>query len=415
MGRAVAVVGLGYVGLPLAVLLSRSGARVFGYDISESKIQDLRQGKSHVEDVSDQDIQQTSIEFVTDLEKAADLVDTFLVCVPSPLVGKEPDYSYVEKAFRTIQNAINFCSPLQATPLVSLESTVGPGTTKRLQLLMEKDGDLILDRDFHLAFSPERVDPRNASFTLDSIPKVVGGVSEKSGQVAKAFYSEFFQHVHLCPSSTEAELAKLWENSFRMVNIAFAQEMDNICRNVFDVDTREVLKAAATKPFGFMPFSPGAGAGGHCIPVDPLYLQRHPQVRSAGFESQVLGAALSHNEYWAEDEIPSRILNEVLCLPQSVDSRVLVVGVTYKPGVSDIRESRPLSIYQTLRNTLPNCRYHDPLVPRLSEEDESADPDFADYDIVIPLLLQTGVDFEKLLRESRRVLNPATLPGLPLP
>lgn len=415
MGRTVTVVGLGYVGLPLAISLDKRGMNVTGYDLNSSKVKMLLSGESYIEDVTNEEVASSNITFSSTPSSSLGGTDTVLVCVPTPLKNGKPNYEYVESAFFDIADHLaRWKASIDCHPvLLVLESTVGPGTTSGRILKILEDVGLELDRHFHLAFSPERVDPKNSKYDISNTPKVVGGVSEASGKAAEAFYLEYLNKVHLAPNSTVAELSKLWENSFRLINIAFAQEMDLFCRDIFEVDTREVLAAASTKPFGFMPFHPGAGIGGHCISVDPVFLQH--ELKKDDYESKLIKSSLEVNQTRIEEDMYYWIINEALRYPAEESLfKLLFIGVSYKAGVSDIRESGPLKLYQSIKGAFlfQNSRYHDPLVPVLPDGDESVSLDnIEEFDAVVPLVLQEGVDFDEVRRRAKKILNPALLPG----
>jgi UDP-N-acetyl-D-glucosamine dehydrogenase len=354
------VIGLGYVGLPLLVRLGRVGFTGVGIDVSAQRCASLMAGKSYVDDITSDEVAQMvaagRLRATTDPAVIAEL-DTINICVPTPLAKtREPDMSFVLSALGMI------AGHLRPGQLVVLESTTYPGTTDEIAVpALEKSG-LKCGQDFHLAFSPERIDPGNVDFPLERIPKVVGGVTPRCTELATAFYSHLVERVVPVSSTRAAELTKLLENTFRIVNIGLANELALLADNL-EVDIWEVIDAASTKPFGFMPFYPGPGLGGHCIPVDPFYLSW--KVREHGQEAQFVELAGEINRrmpLFVVDKI-TLALND---LRQSVrGSRVLVLGVSYKRNVGDVRESAALDIIELLHKRGAEVSYCDPHVPAL--------------------------------------------------
>jgi len=359
-----AVFGLGYVGLPLAVTMAKVGVPVVGYDIDDELVSSLQTGRSHVDDVTDADLADARelLRFTSNLEETR-ASDVLFICVPTPLaVGRRPDVSFIENAARAIATV------LRAGHLVILESTTYPGTTEGTVLDILSSSGLRLDEDFLLAYSPERVDPGSSSFRTENIPRVVGGASETSARAAEMVYRRFVEKVFTVSSARTAEMAKLLENTFRWVNIALANEMASIARGI-GVDIWEVIDAAATKPFGFMPFYPGPGVGGHCIPLDPFYLQWAAHLTGEGTRFVELAE-------WINSRMPRLVVERVqdalnergLALR---GSKVLVLGVAYKPNVRDYRESPALECIKLLVQAGAEVRYSDPHVPELHEGDLS--------------------------------------------
>jgi UDP-N-acetyl-D-glucosamine dehydrogenase len=357
----VAVVGLGYVGLTLAVALGRAGFRVRGIDVDLEKVSLVNDGRSYVGDVPDADLAALvgagRLSATTTFDATAD-ADVVVICVPTPLrKSKEPDISFILSALE------NLLPWLRRGQLVILESTTYPGTTEEvLQPRLEAKG-FTIGRDVFLAFSPERVDPGNARFTTENIPKVVGGVTPACTELAAMFYGKVTRQVHRVSSPRVAETAKLLENIFRSVNIALTNELALACRAI-GVDPWEVVDAAATKPFGFMAFYPGPGTGGHCIPLDPLYLSW--KVRLNGFETRFIALA---------DEINRAMPRHVVSLVADAlndrgrclrGARLLVLGVTYKRDVNDVRESPALEVIRLLGEKGASVGYADPFVPQLA-------------------------------------------------
>jgi UDP-N-acetyl-D-glucosamine dehydrogenase len=361
---SVGVIGLGYVGLPLVVEFARHGFNAVGFEVDQSKADRINTGESYIGDIDSDTVKElveakrlrATIDF-------ADLAtcDAIIICVPTPLrKTKEPDISYIMAAAEQIKQR------LRRGQLVILESTTYPGTTDEVLLPMFAETGLKLDEDFLLAFSPERVDPGNPQFQTHNIPKVVGGVTDDSTAVAAHLYSQIVKDVFAVSSARVAEAAKLLENTFRAVNIGMANEMARLCY-ALNIDTWEVIRAAATKPFGFMPFYPGPGIGGHCIPLDPHYLSW--KARQHGFDSRFIGLA---------EEVNSRMPEHVVQLVADGlngerkamnGSRVLLLGVAYKKDIDDVRESPALSIIDRLRAKGADVSYHDPFVREVRFDD----------------------------------------------
>ncbi len=357
----IAILGQGYVGLPLALEFARCGFRVTGMDADPARVAALGRGDSHVPDVPGGELQaalQDGRYLATSDTGALTEQDAIIICVPTPLrKSKDPDISYIVAA------AEDVARHLRPGQLVVLESTTYPGTTEEVLLPMFERGGLAAGKDFHLAFSPERIDPGNPTYRVKEIPKLVGGVTAACTRVAALLYRQIIAQVLELSSPTVAELAKLYENTFRSVNIALANEFALICHHL-GVSVWEVIQAAATKPFGFMPFYPGPGIGGHCIPVDPMYLSW--KVRLNGYEAKFIGLA---------DEINRAMPRFVLGLLADAlnargkpvkGARVLALGVAYKRGVGDARESPAVEIIGELLRKGAEVRYADPFVPALT-------------------------------------------------
>src|SRR5256714_4640404 len=364
----VGVIGLGYVGLPLATEFAGKGLRATGFEVDATKVAKINSGESYIGDVKSESIKQNvdagRLSATTDFGELKDC-DAIIICVPTPLrKTKEPDVSYILAAAEQIQKHV------RRGQLVILESTTYPGTTDEVLLPMLSETGLKLDEDFLLAFSPERVDPGNPQFQTHNIPKVVGGVTDDSTEAAAFLYTQIVNEVHSVTSARVAEAAKLLENTFRAVNIGMANEMARLCY-ALGIDTWEVIRAAATKPFGFMPFYPGPGIGGHCIPLDPHYLSW--KARQHGFDSRFIGLAEEVNSRMPEHvvQLVSDGLNDAR-KPMN-GSRVLLIGVAYKKDIDDVRESPALSIIDRLRLKGCDVRYHDPFVSDLRFDDTHVD------------------------------------------
>ena len=393
----IGVVGLGYVGLPLVVAFAEAGHEVVGVDVNARVVAALGEGRSHIEDVSDETLQRI-LERFHPTPRYADLakVDAVIVAVPTPLTAnREPDLQPL------IDTGTALANVLQEGQLVVLESTTYPGTTReRFGPLLEESG-LAAGRDFNLAFSPERIDPGRTDFTLKTTPKVVGGLTDECRRRAVELYDEVCDEVVEVSTPEAAELTKLLENIFRSVNIALVNELAIVCDRM-GIDVWEVVEAAATKPYGFMSFKPGPGMGGHCLPVDPFYLTW----RAREFDTQtefveLAGEVNQAMPYFCVERI-ARALNDQAKPVKG--SRVSIVGVSYKPGVGDLRESPALKIVRLLRARGADVSYHDDFVPELPDfELRSEWPE--DADCVVIVTAHPGLDVERLVREAPLVVD----------
>lgn len=409
----IAVLGLGYVGLPLLFKFWSSGLSVVGFDTHAAKIQQLQAGESPIEDVSDIELQsmiRSERCALTDDSALLSTVDALFICVPTPLsASREPDLSFILSAVDTL------IPVLQPYQLVVLESTTYPGTTEELIVpLLEKTG-LQPGKDISLAFSPERIDPSNTDYPVGKIPKVVGGISARCSERACELYRYAGIATHVVSSPRVAEAAKILENTFRSVNIALVNEFAQIC-NVLCIDVWEVIEAAATKPFGFMKFTPGPGIGGHCIPLDPHYLMW--KTRFQGFEPRFISLADQVNR-----EMPHYIVQRSIDILNTQKkplngSRILLCGVAYKANVSDAREAPAVYLWPLLAAKGAEVAYHDPHVKTLTlggqvytSQSLSAEPLRA-YDLVIILTPHDAIDYAmlnqkgQLIFDTRQVLLP---------
>jgi UDP-N-acetyl-D-glucosamine dehydrogenase len=375
------VIGLGYVGLPLAVEFAKTGVAVVGFDVDREKIDSILRGESYISDVDSEAVSRVvsdgTLVATTDFSQLA-AVDTINICVPTPLrKTKDPDLSYVIKAVEQI------AAYLRPGQVVILESTTYPGTvTEVVQPRLEKNG-LRAGTDFFLAFSPERVDPGNTEWMTRNIPKVVGGTDPRSTEVAAALYNLIVETVVPVSSTRVAEMVKLLENTFRAVNIGLVNELALMCRDL-EVDVWEVIDAAKTKPFGFMPFYPGPGLGGHCIPIDPFYLSW--KARQNGFESRFIELA-GHVNASMPRYVVETVTEALNSRERSVrGSRVHLCGVAYKPNVSDVRESPSLDIANLLIRQGAIVSYSDPHVSVLREAGLTLD------EVPLKQALEDGVD-----------------------
>jgi UDP-N-acetyl-D-glucosamine dehydrogenase len=360
----VGIIGMGYVGLPLAVELGREGFSVIGIDINPNKISLINSGKSDIDDISDKDlnplVKAGKIKATTDFS-ALKKTDCVPICVPTPLSKtKDPDVSYILAAVKEVQKYLH---PGQ---LIILESTTYPGTTEELILPMLEETGLKVGQDFFLAFSPERVDPGNPKYGTKNTPRVVGGTTPRCTEIAKLFYEQTITKAVAVSSTKSAEMVKLLENTFRSVNIGLVNEVALMCDRL-KIDVWEIIDAAKTKPFGFMPFYPGPGLGGHCIPIDPHYLSW--KLKSLNYYARFIELAGEINSHMPEYvvERTGRVLNE---RKKSLKgSKILILGVAYKRDIRDVRESPALDVIKLLQNAGAEVKYTDPHVPSIRMDD----------------------------------------------
>jgi UDP-N-acetyl-D-glucosamine dehydrogenase len=397
----VGVIGLGYVGLPLAVAFAQEGCEVIAVDVDAERVQAIAAGRSHVEDVSDELLGSVAERLTATTDYGAlSAADAVLVCVPTPLTrNREPDLGALEGASKEL------AAVLREGQLVVLESTSYPGTTReRVAPLLEASG-LKAGVDFHLAYSPERVDPGRTDFTLRTTPKVVGGLTDACAERAADLYGVVCNHVVQVSSPEVAELTKLLENIFRSVNIALVNELAMLTDRM-GIDIWEVVDAAATKPYGFMRFEPGPGMGGHCLPVDPFYLSWRAREFDMTTEFIELAGKVNQQMPYHCVAKAQSVLNDVGLAVKG--ARVTVMGVSYKPGVGDIRESPALKIVALLRELGAEVLYHDPHVPELAEFSLRSTPlevAVADADLTVIVTAHPSVDQELVVRQSRLVLD----------
>jgi UDP-N-acetyl-D-glucosamine dehydrogenase len=397
----VAIVGAGYVGVPLAHTFATAGRKVLLVDVVQRVVDALNRGHSHIEDIPDSELgplvgdgRLSATSDYDELRNAA----AILIALPTPLSRqREPDLSIVVSATREIAKR------LQPGQLVVLESTTYPGTTREQLLPILESGGLKAGEDFNLAFSPERVDP-GSSWDVRDVPKVVGGITDECGRRAAELYGSAIKTVHPVSSPEAAELTKLLENIFRSVNIALVNELAQLCDRM-GIDVWEVVDAAATKPFGFMSFQPGPGLGGHCIPIDPFYLTW--KAREYGFTTEFIELAGKVNEampYYCRSLI-SQALNHGAQKSMS-GSKILVLGVAYKPDIGDVRESPALKLIELLRNAGSQVEYHDPHVPSVPELGMESVPLVPeDYDCVTIVTDHSSVDYDDLVARSQLIVD----------
>ncbi len=401
----VAVVGAGYVGVPLAATFAEAGCRVLLVDVVEDVVAALNRGESHIPDVPSERlaplVERGLVHATTSYEELRD-AEGILIALPTPLSRqREPDLSIVEAAARRIAGV------LREGQVVVLESTTWPGTTKEvLKPILEEGSGLTAGEGFYLAMSPERVDPGREDWTTKTTPKVLGGVTPECTRRAAEIYGRAIDTVHELTSPEAAELTKLLENIFRSVNIALVNELAILCDRM-DIDIWEVVDAAATKPFGYMRFSPGPGLGGHCIPIDPFYLSW--KAREFGFYTEFIELAGKVNEempYFCRSLV-SQALNHHTQRAMK-GSRILVLGVAYKPDIGDLRESPALKLISLLQNAGADVSYHDPHVPRIDEEGielASAPYEPQAHDCVVIVTDHSSLDYDRLVDEAPLVVD----------
>ena len=417
----IGIVGLGYVGLPLAVAFAEAGQRVVGVDISEARVSQLRAGESYIEDIPSEQLQAVAsrIEATTRTARLA-LCDAVIICVPTPLTpNREPDLGPLIGASQVVADA------LQAGQLVVLESTTYPGTTRERVLPILEETGLVAGRDFHLAFSPERVDPGNEIHSLHNTPKIIGGLTPACRNRAEALYGLVCEQVVPVSTLEVAEMGKLLENIFRSVNIAMVNELSRLADRM-GIDIWEVIDAASTKPFGFMRFEPGPGMGGHCLPVDPFYLSWKARELDFATEFIELAGKVNQTQPYFCVEQAERALNEQGKAVKG--AKIAVLGVAYKPGVGDIRESPALKIIDRLQSLGAEIAYHDPYVPELKQfelHNTELEQALAGADVALIVTAHPGidhnhiaatvptVDFRGVTRTERAVARPPA--ELPVP
>jgi UDP-N-acetyl-D-glucosamine dehydrogenase len=402
----VGVVGLGYVGLPLAVEFAKAGLRVTGFDVDAMKIESLQKGESYIEDVPSDDVAKAVADgLLTSTHDFGELAacDVINVCVPTPLTKtRDPDVSHMAKALEEIRKRI------RAGQLVILGSTTYPGTTHELFVPMLESTGLKVGTDFSVAFAPERIDPANREFHVRQVPKVVGGVTPLCTELAGLIFRHVFDTVVPVSSTQSAEMVKLLENTFRAINIGLANEVALMCDRL-ELDVWEVIEAAATKPYGFMKFLPGPGLGGHCIPVDPTYLAW--KMKSLNFPARFIELATEIN-----GQMPQHVADKVGDLLNEGriavnGARILILGVAYKSDVSDVRESPALDLIRLLAGKGAEITYHDPHVPEVEVEGTPyKSVDLSDdllelADVAVIVTRHTDTDYDRVVARSRRVYD----------
>jgi UDP-N-acetyl-D-glucosamine dehydrogenase len=402
----IGVVGVGYAGLPLAMEFARSGFKVHGIDVDDEKVKDLNEGKSHIEDVKD-DILQFAInagcfEAHSDYAVVAEL-DCVILCVPTPLrQTKDPDISYIVDAAQTVKKH------LHKDMLIVLQSTTYPGTTEEVLRAEFESENVAIGKDLFLSFSPERVDPGNLKFNIKNTPKIVGGITPQCTEMAKTLYEQAIDSVIPVSSAAAAEMVKLLENTFRAVNIGLVNEIAIMCEKL-GISVWEVIEAAATKPFGFMPFFPGPGLGGHCIPIDPLYLSW--KLKMLNYNARFIELASEVNTQMPEYCV-YRIVGVLNRNQKCVNgTKVLLIGLTYKKDVSDVRESPALDMIRLLENGGAQVDYSDPYVPELSIDDVTKESvplepaTIREYDLVVMATNHSDFDYATIQKSAQLIFD----------
>jgi|UniRef100_A0A7V3VTB5 UDP-N-acetyl-D-glucosamine dehydrogenase len=403
----VGVIGIGYVGLPLAIELCNRGFYTLGIDIDKERVKKINKGISFIDDVPQIElakfVKKKMLRATSDYKRLKN-VDVIIICVPTPVnANKEPDLNPI------INSAQNIAKILHRDQLVILKSTTFPETTEKIVLPILSQRGLIVGRDFYLAFCPERIDPGNKKFGIANTPAVVGGVTRKCTRIATLFYKQFVNQVVPVSSARTAEMAKLLENTFRNVNIALVNEFAQLCERMGNINIWEVIEAAKTKPFGFMPFYPGPGVGGHCIPVDPYYLSY--KAREYDFHTVFIELSARVNE-----EMPYFVVNKTIGeLSKSgvcpSHAKVLLLGMAFKKDISDLRDSPAIRVYQIIKDKVGKVEYNDPLVPYFilnGKKIKSVRLNFKklkEYDAVVILTDHSLYDYEKILKFSRLIID----------
>jgi len=404
------IIGLGYIGLPLAVEAAKSGYKTIGFDMQEKVIHRVNKGQNYIGDIVDSDLKKVVDEGLlhatNDFSFLKD-IDSVCICVPTPLdIYQQPDLSYIKSSTENIGKY------LHKGMLVVLESTTYPGTTEEIvkPILEEKSG-LKCGQDFFLAFSPERIDPGNQQYKVKNTPKVVGGVSPYCTEVAESLYRNILQcDVHIVSSPKVAEMEKIYENTFRNINIALANEMAILC-NKMGIDIWEVIEAAKTKPYGFMPFYPGPGIGGHCIPLDPFYLTW--KAREYNYHTRLIELAGEINKYMPEYvvERTAKILSQRF--KKSLNgAKILLLGVAYKKDINDLRESPALEVIKKLEEEGVIVYYYDPYIPEFENNGEKYKSlkkltvrELKEKDIIVITTAHTGVDYKMVVKNAKVVFD----------
>lgn len=410
----IAVMGLGYVGLPLSVVFAEAGFSVVGIDPDKNKVNTINQGKSHIQDISSYQVEK--LVKTGKLKASSDFsllreVDAVSICVPTPLRKTgDPDLSFIVNATHELAKYIH---PGMA---IVLESTTYPGTTREILLSELTDGkQLIVGENLFLAFSPERVDPGRKDWTTVNTPKVIGGITKACTEVTSNWYNQAIQKVYPVSSAEVAEMTKLLENTFRMVNIGMVNEMAMMCDRL-GVDVWEVIEAAATKPFGFMKFTPGPGLGGHCIPIDPLYLSW--KLRTLNYTARFIELASEINT-----NMPRYVVGKIQDglnkhAKPLMGSKILVLGVAYKPDVDDIRESPALDVIGLLEKMGARVKYHDPYIPKMKHEgrEMTSVQDYLetsqDMDCVVIITNHAYYDYQAIIKTARLIVDTRNALGL---
>ena len=404
------VIGLGYVGLPLAIEIAKAGCKTIGFDIREKKVHHINEGDNYIDDIEEAEFKKVTEEGLLKATNDYSLlkdVDIVCVCVPTPLdIYQQPDVSFIKNSME------NIAKYLHRGMLVILESTTYPGTTEELvKPILEEKSNLECGKDFFLAFSPERIDPGNLKYKLRNTPKIVGGIDTASTEIAVFFYKDILKSkIHPVSSPRVAEMEKIYENIFRNVNIALVNEMAILCRKM-DIDIWEIIEAAKTKPYGFMPFYPGPGVGGHCIPLDPFYLTW--KAREYSYHTRFIELAGEINRYMPEYIVERAAKMISLRFKKSLNgSRILILGVAYKKDISDIRESPALEIIKKLEEEKAILSYYDPYIPEFTHKgkeyksiEKITKDEIQNQDIIIITTAHSKVNYDFVIKHARAVFD----------
>lgn len=403
----VGIIGLGYVGLPLAIEIAKKGFEVIGVDIHKERISEINKGHSFIDDVTSpvlkKYVQKKKIWATTDYDKLK-VCDVILICVPTPInVNKEPDLTPVIESTSAIKEI------LRKGQLIILKSTTYPETTEKMVLPVLSKSGLKVGKDFYLAFCPERIDPGNKTYGVANTPAVVGGVTEKCTRLAELFYKQFVNRVYPVSSAKAAEMTKLLENTFRNVNIALVNEFAQLCERMGGIDIWEVIEAAKTKPFGFMPFYPGPGVGGHCIPIDPYYLSW--KAREYDFHTVFIELSARINEempYFVVNKTIDALSNAGVCPNKA---HVLMLGMAFKKDIADLRHSPAIKVYQIIAPRVKRVNYHDPHIPEVDIDGKiiKSVPLTAQglkkYDVVLILANHSAFDYDFIVKNALLIVD----------
>ena len=403
----VGLIGLGYVGLPLAMQMIKNGFSVIGVDIDRERVNELNRGRSYIDDVPSRELsghlKKRKFRATLDYKKLKSC-DIIIICVPTPVnINKEPDLTPVVDSARGIRHI------LRKGQLVILKSTTYPETTEKVVLPILAETGLKVGKDFFLAFCPERIDPGNKRFGVENTPTVIGGITAECTRLAALFYRQFVKYIHPVSSAQAAEMTKLLENTFRNVNIALVNEFAQLCERMGNLDIWEVIEAAKTKPFGYMPFYPGPGVGGHCIPIDPYYLSW--KAREYDFHTVFIELSARINE-----EMPFFVANKTIeALSKSgvcpSRAKLLILGMAFKKDISDLRHSPAIRVYQIIKPLVRSVDYYDPHVPYLKVDNrkvysvKTALRQIKKYDAVLILTDHSAFDYDDIVRRSRLVID----------
>ena len=403
----IGIIGLGYVGLPLAIEIAAKGFRIIGIDIDKDRVSSVNKGVSFISDVESNELKKyvrQKLIRATAEQRQLKLCDIILICVPTPVsVNKEPDLAPVIKSTQWVRNN------LRPNQLVILKSTTYPETTDRVLLPILEESGLKIGRDFFLAFCPERIDPGNKRYGVANTPVIIGGVTKKCTRLAAFFYKQFVREVHPVSSPRAAEMTKLLENTFRNVNIALVNEFAQLCERMGGIDMWEVIEAARTKPFGFMPFYPGPGVGGHCIPIDPYYLSW--KAREYDFHTVFIELSARINE-----EMPYFVVNKTVEVLSQAGicpnkAKVLILGIAFKRDISDLRASPAIKVLEIIEPRVGQVKYHDPLIPELQLDGRKirsvtlTPGEVKKHDIVVILTDHSAYDYEMIVKNARLIVD----------